>query len=62
MDPIFEAAWKMQVEGEFEYWAARNHREEHAAYVKMLRGGAFPSYGEDAGEGVCVAACQECPK
>lgn len=44
-----------------DYWSARTHAEEHWAYVRMLRLGAAPSYGESAEEVERIKNCPDCP-
>lgn len=44
-----------------DYWAATNHRDFHWAYVRMLRAGAQPSYGESPEEAKKLMNCPDCP-
>ena len=44
-----------------DYWSASTHAEQHWAYVRMLRAGAEPSYGESFERAEEIMNCKDCP-
>jgi hypothetical protein len=44
-----------------DYWAAKTHQEEHWAYVRYLRAGGAPAWGETAEEAERIKNCPGCP-
>lgn len=44
-----------------DYWTAKTHAEEHWAYVRYLRAGGDPAFGETAEDAERVKNCPCCP-